>query len=316
MFQEQSVSRREMLSGGAKLVAGGALAMVLAERFGVVAAQDATPVTGDSLGYPELTVTVNDDGFDLSTDTVPAGYVLLTVNNATAQETGAGVLGPGPGMTMDDLQAAAAATPTSDSQGFPSFFYQAAIPGGPGSVPAGGTGQAIIQLAAGDWVVWGEGDQPPAFFSAAEGSPTSQAAPTPDVTITEIDFGFTGFDTGIPSGQQTWAVTNTGKQPHMLVLGKVPEGTTIDQVMEAVQREEGATPPAGGLTEEDFQDQIGVLLQSTGTTVWPLINLEEGHYVALCFVPDPDNGGIPHAMEGMVAIFDTGGAGASSTPTG
>jgi len=309
-----------MLSGGAKIVAGGALAVMLAERFGVVAAQDATPVTGDSLGYPELTVTVNNDGFDLSTDTVPAGYILLTVNNSTDQETGAGVLGPGPGMTMDDLQATAA-TPTSDSQGFPSFFYKATIPGGPGGIPAGGTGQAIIQLAAGDWVVWGEGDQSPAFFSATEGSPTSQTAPTADVTITEIDFGFTGFDTGVPSGEQTWAVTNTGKQPHMLVLGKVPAGTTMDQIMEVIQREEGATPPAGGLKEEDFQGQVGVLLQSTGTTVWPLLNLQDGRYVAMCFVPDPDKGGIPHAMEGMVALFDIGGAGsgsgsnASATPT-
>jgi len=304
-----------VVTGGARIAAGGALAALFAERLGTAFAQDATPVSGDSLGYPELVVTINDDSYDLSTDTVPAGYILLTVNNATDQETGAGVLGPGPGMTMDDLQAAASATPTSGDEGFPSFFYQATIPGGPNGIPAGGTGQTIIQLAAGDWVVWGEGDQDPAFFSATEGSPTSQTAPTADVTITEIDFGFTGFDTDIPSGQQIWSVMNTGKQPHMLVLGKVPDGTTIDQVTEAIQRVEGATPPAGGLAEEDFQDQLGVVMQSTGTTVWSLLDLDEGRYAALCFVPDPDNGGVPHAMEGMIAVFDVGsGSGATATP--
>jgi len=48
----------------------------------------------------------------------------------------------------------------------------------------------------------------------------------------------------------------------------------------------------------------GVILQSKGTTVWPLLDLPAGHYAAICFVGDPNHGGEPHAMEGMIAVFD------------
>jgi hypothetical protein len=40
--------------------------------------------------------------------------------------------------------------------------------------------------------------------------------------------------------------------------------------------------------------------------------LTAGRYVALCFGPDPASG-MPHAAEGMVSLFDVGGA--SATPT-
>lgn len=89
-----------------------------------------------------------------------------------------------------------------------------------------------------------------------------------------------------------------------------PDDLTLGQLLEIVCQQEGATPSAGS-EEADFRDAGGIFLQSPGTTVWALLDLPAGRYVALCVVPDPQNG-MPHAAEGMVAIFDAGDGG---TPT-
>jgi len=304
MHQEYPVTRRRLLAGGAALGAAGLFA-----RAGIheASAQDSAALSG----FPELTITITDQGLEVGSNSVPAGYVLLTVTNNSQNPNGAGVLGPGPGQTMADLQAAAATPVPNDA--FPPFFYTAAIPGGPGTVPPGSSAQAVIQLTPGDWVVITQGEESPAFFSATEGSPAAAAEPAAAVTVFEADFVFGGLDAPIPAGQQIWKVVNTGSQPHMLVLAGVPAGTTREQVMQTIENPEGASPVPGGLTESDYSDKGGVILQSTGTTVWPLLDLPAGRYVAACFVTDPNNGK-PHAMEGMVTLFDTGSA--SATPTG
>ena len=305
-----SMSRRTVLTRAVQVAAGGALAAALTRTQSLsVFAQDATPVTGADLGLSELEVTITDSGYELSTTSVPAGYVLLTVHNASTNETGAAVLGPAPGQTLNDLQQSAA-TPAPNN-GFPPFLYTATVAGGPGDLLPQQAGQAIIQLTEGDWVVFGEGDQPPTPFTATAGSPTAQTEPNASVTVTETEFAFNGLDGAIPAGQQTWKVVNSGAQPHMLALLSVPAGTTMDQLMQAISMPENATPVPGGLNPAEVGNAGGVLLQSTGTTVWPILNLPAGTYVAICFVTDPKTG-MPHAMEGMVSIFEVGG---SATPT-
>jgi hypothetical protein len=257
-----------------------------------------------------LKATITDQAVTLSAQSVPAGLVVLTVENQTKEETGAGVLGPGPGQTMQDLQNAAA-TPTASDE-FPSFFFTATILGGPGTVAAGQSGQTIIELKEGDWVVFTEGNQPPAFFSATAGTPQAAAAPTASVEITEVDFAFGGFATLIPAGQQVWKVTNMGTEPHMLSLSQVPAGTTLEQVLALAATPDNATPAPGELGRADFQDRGGVILQSAGTTCWPVLDLAPGRYAALCFAPDPVHGMIPHIMEGMVALLDVGSSGQSA----
>jgi hypothetical protein len=305
LFLKQSAAAVALAAGGFTFSRAGAWA------------QATPPVTAgssiDLSGIPELTATVTDEEVQLSTKSVPAGQVLLTVVNQSKTESGAGVLGPGPGQTMQDLQNAAA-TPTPEDA-FPPFFYTATIAGGPGVVEPGEKRQAIIEVAAGDWVVFSEGNQPPAFFSATPGSPTTQATPEPTVTITEVDFAFGGFATIIPAGPQVWKVMNQGTQPHMLDLNQVPEGTTLEQVLALAATPDNATPAPGELGREDFKSAGGVILQSSGSTVWPVLDLPAGRYAALCFVPDPVHGGEAHLMEGMVAVFDVGAESGAATPT-
>jgi hypothetical protein len=302
-------SRRDLVGGAVRLAAGGALAAALARySIGQTLAQG-TPAA--AMNYPELTVTVVDDpatgqAFQVSPSQIPAGYVLLTAVNQSKADGGVGLIGPGPGQTMQDLMQEAA-TPTAGN-GFPAFFATATLPGGPIAVPPGGSAQTIVQLTAGDWGLWGGSESsnpPPVFITAAAGTPTAQPAPTATVTITEVDFAFGGFGVSIPAGKQLWEVRNEGTQPHMLSVSKVPDGTTLVQVMAALNQPPNETPSPGGLTQADFQDMGGVILQSAGTTAWPLFDLPAGRYSAICFMDDPRTGQ-PHFMEGMVAVFDVG----------
>jgi hypothetical protein len=309
---ERSLTRRDLMIGSTRIAVGGLLATAFGGAgFGRALAQS-TPAAG--MNYPELKITVTKDGFQASAKEIPAGYVLLTVTNQLEDSDSAFLIGPGPGQTMDQLmQAAAAAAATPEA--FPAIAYTAAILGGPGDLAPGATGQAIIQVPAGDWVIADEGNLPGAPITATGGTPTGQTPPTADVTITEVDFAFGGFDATFPVGKQIWQVTNQGKQPHMLVLQKLKVDATVADILAAFSQPENATPAPGGIGPNDLEQVSpgGVVLQSTGTTVWPILDLEAGRYAAFCFVPDERNGQ-PHVMEGMLAVFEVGAAGGTPTP--
>ncbi len=233
--------------------------------------------------------------------TVPAGWVLLSVTNSSSDENGAGVLGPGEGQTMDDL-VAAAATPPADPEGFPPFLYEAAILGGPGSMSPGESAQALLIFPREIGQCFQKGTSNPCFITAAESADSNTTAPNPDLKIQLVDFAFGGFS-NVKAGPQIWEITNLGDQPHMLTMSKVPDGTTVAQVLNTVMAMDMGTPSPDALTEDQFQNvPDGVLLLSTGQTMYLPVTLDASTYVVLCFVTDP-NTGMPHVMEGMVAVF-------------
>jgi plastocyanin len=290
-----------------------------------IAAQDATPAgTGSlltSLGYPELQVRVTDDAIEAPSQAA-AGPTLLTVENASSEDTGVFLLAPPSGVSMADLQAAVEATPTAEEE-FPDWFYDAVLTGGP-SVFAGGRGQAVINLTPGDWVVASEGDQEPAPIMVTEGaSPTAAAEPSADLTVELQEYAFS-IPEEVSAGPQIWELTNIGEQPHIMFMVKTPGPITIDQVMQLLQLPEDATPSPGLPNPEEFKDIGGLTIISSGRTAWMEFDLEPGNYVAICFIPDKETHE-PHALLGMVSIFTVGngasgvaspaasGAGATST---
>jgi hypothetical protein len=288
------------------------LCSLLMSGSAIAMAQDATPASSAALsGYPEVKVTITDQAIEVDKTDVPAGYVLLTVTNSSKDENSAGVLGPGPGKTMEDLKQAAA-TPASGDE-IPPFLYEATVLGGPGDIQPGQTAQVVVNIPAGDWAVFPEGNQQPVMITASDSADSNTTAPTADLSIDLGDFSFSGFSDGVAAGQQLWKVTNSGKQIHMVVIGKVPEGTTEQQVLDTFTAEDTGTPVPGALQESDFQPtSTGVLLLSSGQSIWVPANLDNGTYVALCFVTDPQTGKV-HAMEGMISVFQVGGG--TSTPT-
>jgi hypothetical protein len=90
---------------------------------------------------------------------------------------------------------------------------------------------------------------------------------------------------------------NKADQPHFVILQQVAEGTTTDQVLTYLQSgDEGAPPFAlpGGM-------ETGTL--SPGRSMTVDYDLPAGQYVVMCFFPDPNMGGMPHALMGMLRMI-------------
>ena len=280
------------------------LAVLMFLPLGVAVAAQGTTPSAALAAYPEVAVTVTDTDIQVASDQIPAGYIRLTVTNTGSQETGVGLALLPEGQSMEQL---AQATPEPGNF-IPPFFYSTPLAGGPSSIQPGASASQVVHVDAGQWIVYAEGNQQPVPVTAAETADSVTDAPVADTTITEMDFSFGGVDQFV-AGPQVLAVTNEGQQPHMFDFFQVPDGTTMEQVQAVLSTPDNATPAPGGLQESDITLVPGgqVVLQSTGTTAWMDVDVQPGTYVLVCFVIDPATG-MPHAMEGMVSLFQVGAA--------
>jgi hypothetical protein len=291
-------------------------------------AQDATPaapvamaspvMTADQLGLPEIQVAITDNGLEGPAE-VTAGRYLVTVTNTTAdnRESVVDFIVIPEGDTLESLnakfdEARAAFTSATPPAGNPfEFLYQATLAGGTTALP-GEARQAIVDLTPGSWAIFDDGLLLPAVALNVTGEmPTDLAEPEVTATITEISaddhFDFQ-IDGTIVSGPQIVKIVNDSDQPHFVEFAKSPPGFTLNEesVMAALQLPEGATPdPSLGLpSEEQLTIPAFAASQSAGTTQWLIANFDPGSYATLCFIPDPEHGGAPHSMLGMVAVFE------------
>jgi hypothetical protein len=290
------------------------LALLLAAPVGI-AAQDATPGTSGSalaaLGYPELLVRVNDDTFEMPETTVPAGRTLVRLENVGEESWHGFMLQVPEGVT--DEQVIADLGPEAEAP--PPWMFEAIYPGFPGETLPGQTNLALVDLSPGRYLVLGDTVQQfEVVGDAATPGATPQAEePIAGGTVRLFDFNFEFPDTVEP-GRQLWAITNTGEQPHELLLARSPQPVTTEQVMELMAGEsEEATPTGGGPSFGDFEPVGGMGWLSPGLTAWTEVDLEPGTYVALCFVYDPETG-LPHVAMGMVAVFTVGEGAATPVP--
>lgn len=314
-----------------------ALAVALVTLLGSIApalAQEATPAAdGGSgfaeLGLPEIAVTITETAYEGVPAELAAGRYLLSVTNA--MEPGEGEFGPesaGAGflqlpddMTAEDFiaevgppaaspeAADAAASPMADGEEMmapPPWYYETTLAGGPYAVP-GETRSAVVELTAGEWVLWAESPgapQAPVPVTVTGEAPADQPAVSADVRIEMSEYTFT-FPTPLTAGSYVVELANVGEQPHFIGMGRVPDGTTLDDVMAlfAMFEDPMATPAAGGLSFEDIDIVLDTADQSAGVTAWYTAELEPGTYLAVCFIPDPESG-IPHAMLGMTQLVE------------
>jgi len=268
----------------------------------VASPEDATSAAlGSAVDYPELQVRATETRFELPSE-VTAGRWLVTLENATSQDTAFTFMGPAPGETMADL-VRAMATPTA---GAPTWFYRATLLGGP-SAPAGQRSQVLLDMPPGDWLVLprpGTSQAPvPLVVTAGTGTPSPTAEePTSAVGVEVTEYAVAGVPPLIPSGPQVWQVTNGGQQPHELYLYRVPETLSAEQVMALASLPEDATPPPGVPGVDQLVEVGGVTPLSGGQRVWPVVDLAPGTYLAASFLPDETTGQLD-AARGMFALF-------------
>lgn len=268
----------------------------------------ATSSTAISLDYPELTITIAEDGTGIPAGVV-AGRYLVTVDNQLAEGTAPSLVRPPASHSLAEAQAALSAPDEASG-----WLYEATFVGGP-HAGAGERGQGIVDLTPGEWLIW-SGEQGavalPALTVTPANAPVATAlAPPVDVSVEVREYAFIGLEPGVPAGPQLWRVTNTGEQPHLMDLLRAPGPVTFDQIMTLLSRSDRATPPPGVPAADEFEQVAGLGTISPGQTAWIVLpDLAPGTYVAVCFVPNREFDG-PHAAMGMVQIFTVGTASAA-----
>lgn len=288
-----------------------------------IAAQGTPASTGSQLaelGYPEVVITLTEAGFEVPDD-VQAGTILLTFVNNAPFPAGFALIQLPEGVSMADLMPPAAASPESgaspaaeEGPGFPPVLFDAIWAGGAGAGP-GQTGQAIVTLSAGEWILDAGPDAgfPPAILNVTGDAEGAIEAPEGAVTI-ELDNFQILLPEEIPAGLQTWHATNIGDQPHEVFVTRTPERLTVEEAMALLQMDPTAEPDPSLPNPEEFQDVGFVAPISQDRSVLVSMNLEPGHYVVVCFMPTKGEEDVPHAFKGMVTIFSIGADGEEVEP--
>jgi hypothetical protein len=304
IFSFQSVFRHASYAGMKILFA---LTLGIAGTATILA-QDASPTSSGSglagLGYPELRIVVTDEGFEAPSE-APAGRTLVVLENqgtagGPAQVTDINFLQLPEGVAVDELNALF----TSDDGAIPDWYGDIVSTGG-FKVAAGETGYGVIDLVLGDWVV-GAGDTNPFVALVVSGeavaSPSAAAEPDADVIVEFVEFSFE-VPEQLSSATLVWHVTNSGTQPHEIMLVKLPELLTAEQVVTLLTLPEGEAPPAG-LPDPATLEFVaaGAQTMSAGREIWFEMDLEPGFYAAFCPIPDPESGA-PHGALGEIRVF-------------
>jgi uncharacterized cupredoxin-like copper-binding protein len=256
----------------------------------------------------QISATINADDFtfDMPSE-LDAGYVAFTLINNGEEDHHAQLLRLNDGVTSDDFIAAL----ETDSEA--AIFELATLAGGPGLTAPGKESTAIVPLEAGNYVALCLVPSHDGVPHAAKGmiqpftvtGEVTGEEPVADVTATMRDFGFVA-PTEVEAGHQQWQVVNEGPQPHELIVRRLDDGVTYDQIVSQSRAVAPATPaPENG--EGTSQAPItsmttavgGVQAVAPGDSAWLSIDLEPGTYVIICHVPDPATGK-EHADLGMI----------------
>lgn len=285
-------------------------------------AQSGTPEPVDlfsDLGLPELTVTVTETELSIDKSEIPAGRYLVVLKNETSNPMLAtGFVRLQEGQSLDELSQAdeiAAGTPMPPEGPDPAqfaFLYEALIvPGATALSP-----YVVTDLPAGAYGVWT--DDPTSPLPAAGLTVTGDASaaisgpePVATATISMEGKGGAGFSFALSgdlkAGPQIVKITNVSDQPHFTEIGQYSGGPiTAEQILATFMFDasSGATPPADMLDMAKYSLTGWGSAQSAGTTQWVMLNLAPGQVVFDCWIPDPLMQDMPHALGGMIQVFD------------
>jgi hypothetical protein len=184
-------------------------------------------------------------------------------------------------------------------QPIPEWFVEV---GGVNPPPPGGSARATHLVEAGEYAVLCAVDTPDHIPHVMKGmirpltvTPSaSPPAPLPasDLTLTLVDYAFS-FSAPPTRGSHVIRVENAATQSHEIALFRLLPGKTVDDFMAWGATYEGP-PPAEILG--------GVPAFRPGIVATMDVDLTPGDYLAVCFVPDA-NDGAPHIAHGMVLPF-------------
>jgi hypothetical protein len=250
---------------------------------------------GEAEQPAQLAITVEEQGkkatLEADQPTTEAGTVELQVtNNGKSPHSVQLVRVDGNHEAMEVLQVGEAWA--SGKKPLPEWGH---LVGGIGSVEAGQTGTATVQLEPGKYVALDTNAQgvPPFAEFEATGDAGGEL-PSTDATIEAKDYSFES--TGLTAGTNTVTFDNTGQQPHVAEALGIKGDATIDDVKKFIETEKGEPPI-------DESKTFGTAIIDGGQSLVQEMELEAGRYVVICYVPDRE-GGPPHLARGMVSELE------------
>lgn len=283
------MNRRAFLQGTGGLAAG-----FLLFRPTIAAAQG-TPGSGE---FPELTITVTDDGFAIPEGLTAGRYAVTVMNNgSTPSHCPMGSLPNG--VTNDQVLDFM----KSGSEDLPDWLLDAGYVRLPDWAMPGGSATGVVDLPAGNYVMFDPFSTRIAFATVAGGSGESAPEPESVATIDLEEMAIVLPESGLPPGPSRLKIQNVGAMAHELGVLPVPTGTTATQISALFSLPDTATPApddALGQALVNFQPVAGMGILAKSRTAWLDVDLAPGTYATLCMLPFP--AGVFHAMEGMLAV--------------
>jgi len=270
------------------------------------------------LGYPVVRIHVGPDGVE-APSTLEAGYYLIEFSSEGEYSGYMDIMVPPAGLSQDEATELALAAARDDLVQ-PGWRYL----GGANTFVEGEPVVFAIRLDPGEYQLAASYYLPndpneimtlvpltvtasatPIAEGTPQASPVAAGAPDADVVLEMTDdLQYIVTPNPVPSGPQIWEITNTGEtQSHHVVMMRVPDGTTADDILAEFNDLVMGTPPAEGGVMMQSVGAGYAALQSGGATTWYEFDLDPGTYAVICYIIDPDTG-MPHVMNGMVTVFE------------
>jgi hypothetical protein len=269
------------------------------------------------LGYPVMKIHVGPDGVE-APSTLGAGYYLIEFSSEGEYSGYLDIMVPPPELSQEEATELALAA-GRDDLAQPGWQYL----GGANTFVEGEPVVFAIHLAPGEYQIAAsyylpeQGSEeimtlvpltvtaPATPVASTQASPVAAGAPQADVTLEMTDdLQYLVTPDPVPAGPQIWEITNTGEtQSHHVVMMKVPDGTTADDIMAEFNGLVMGTPPADDSVMMQSEGAAYAALQSGGATTWYEFDLEPGTYSVICYIIDPETQ-MPHFMNGMVTVFE------------
>lgn len=122
-------------------------------------------------------------------------------------------------------------------------------------------------------------------------------------SVNAVEYAYT-VKGDLSSGNASIEFTNDGKEPHEMLLLKIPDGIAVDEARDAILASDPENPDEG-------YEQIAFLGFAPPGDPTQVVNfaktLPNGDYAFVCFVPvGGGDEGPPHLSEGMISAFTVG----------
>ncbi len=127
--------------------------------------------------------------------------------------------------------------------------------------------------------------------SSPEATEEQETGPTEE-TVTGTEYEFDAPDT-LAAGEVTLNFENAGKEPHEMLVFKINDESTVEELLKLPQKE-----------AQQHITMVGRAFAKPGESGSEPVSaeLEPGRYGMVCFVPAPDKE--PHAFKGMFGEFE------------